>query len=245
MNAFKAQQHRWAKGSIQTARKLLPQVLRSQMPWRIKLEALFHLTNNMAYLLMAIPCFLWVPTLTTRYDTDRPWMLAFAAAMTLTTLCVVLYHVTCQRAAGNGIAKTLAVVPALLSLGIGLSLNNGRAVIEALAGHRSPFMRTPKYGVRRPGDRPRITYRLRHDWLTWLELAMAVYFAAGLAVAVHSERYLAIPFLLLFFSGFAYVGLSSLGRQIDRLLSVGALVACLSLLGFGVWITQALIAWAG
>ena len=245
MNAFKAQQHRWAKGSIQTARKLLPVLLRSQLPLHVKVEAVFHLTNNVAYLLMAIPVFLWVPTLNERYDTDHPWMLSFAAAMGLTTLCVVVYHLICQRAAGRSVRHTIKLVPALLSLGIGLSLNNGRAVIEALAGHRSPFMRTPKYGVRGAADRPGMAYHLRHGWLTWLELAVATYFAAGLYVAIHNERFLAVPFLLLFLAGFSYVGLSSLGRQFDRLLSFGSLAACLSLLGFGIWVTRALVAFAG
>ncbi len=245
MNAFKAQQHRWAKGSIQTARKILPLVLRSSLPWRVKVEAVLHLTNNMTYLLMAIPCFLWVPTLSARFDTDRPWMIAFATAMALTTLCVGTYHVVCQRAAGRSTWSTIKVMPALLSLGIGLSMNNGRAVMEALLGHRSPFMRTPKYGEGGTKTRRSFAYGLRHHWLTWLELALAGYFGVGLIVAVQSQRYVAIPFLLLFLAGFTYVGLSSLGRQMDRLLSLASLVACLSLLAFGLWVGRALLAFAG
>lgn len=251
MNAFKAQQHRWAKGSIQTARKLLPRILRSRLSFPVKLEALFHLSNNFTYLLMAIPCLLWVPTLSVRYDTDRPWMLAMAAAMGLTTTCVVLYHLVCQRAAGISTWRTVQVLPALLSLGIGLSVNNGRAVVEALVGHESPFHRTPKYGVQKEridsdrlaALRKGVTYTLRHHWLTWLEIALALYFTVGLAVAIQAERYVAMPFLLLFLFGFGYVGLSSLGRPLDRVLAVGSMAACLGLLGFVVWISQALV-WA-
>lgn len=243
MNAFKTQQHRWAKGSIQTARKILPLVWRSDLPWRIKLEASFHLTNNVAYLLMAIPCLLWVPTLSARYDTDRPWMLAFAGAMTLTTVCIVVYHLVGQRAAGQGVWRTLRVVPALLSLGIGLSVNNGRAVLEAVFGHSSAFLRTPKYGVKGAKDRPGLAYRLRHGFVTWLELALALYFAAGLWVAVESQRYLAIPFLGLFLAGFAYVGLSSLRPSLPGN-RPAAWAAVLSLVGAGFVITQALRALA-
>jgi hypothetical protein len=242
MNAFKRQQHRWAKGSVQTALKLLPRIMRSPLPWRIKLEALFHLANNLNYLFIAIPCLLWVPTLSRRYDTDEPWMLAMAGAMAATTLCVVGYHMTCQRAAGQSWSGTLRILPALLSLGIGLSLNNGRAVVEALVGHPSAFERTPKYGVtRRAATVKSMAYALRHDWLSWLELSMAAYFGFGLWFAIDSGRFIAIPFLLLFLAGFLYVGLSSLGRQIDQLLTVGSACACLGLLGFVAWISHAFL----
>jgi len=243
MNAFKTQQHRWAKGSIQTARKILPLVWRSRVPWRIKLEASFHLTNNLAYLLMAIPCLLWVPTLSARYDTDRPWMLAFAGAMTLTTLCIVVYHLVGQRAAGQSAWRTLRVVPALLSLGIGLSVNNGRAALEAVFGHSSAFLRTPKYGVTGTRGRPGLAYHLRHGFVTWLELALALYFAVGLWVAVESERYLAIPFLVLFLAGFSYVGFSSLRPALARS-RPAALAAILAVVGAGFVIAQALRALA-
>ena len=245
MGAFKAQQHRWAKGSIQTARKLLPLVLRSRLPWKVKLEAFFHLTNNMAYLLMVIPCFLWVPTLLRRFDTQHPIYLAFAAAFACTTLFVIAYHVACQMAAGQSFWKTIGLVPALLGLGIGMSLNNGKAVIEALLGHQSPFQRTPKYGTHgqnrdvhgQRGSEARF-YQVRVNALAWLELAMAAYFGVGLWIAVVYHRWLAIPFLLLFLGGFAYVGLSSLGHRLHRMVRVGSLGAALGLMILGVWISH-------
>jgi cellulose synthase/poly-beta-1,6-N-acetylglucosamine synthase-like glycosyltransferase len=248
MNAFKAQQHRWAKGGIQTARKLLPRIWRSRLPWRVKVEATFHLTSNVSYLLMTVPCLLWVPTLVTRYDTHHPWLLAIAATFGLTSVMVVVYHVVSQLVLGRSLRRTLLLSPALLALGLGLSLNNSRAVLEALAGHRSPFRRTPKSGVRRRGDAPGRAYSVRLDGLAWLELVAAAYFAAGVWIAVAQERFIAIPFLLIFLAGFAYVGLSSLGRQIDRVLAVGSLLAVLTLLGLGVWVLQGAlghVAWGG
>jgi hypothetical protein len=207
----------------------------------VKLEGFFHLSNNFTYLIMAIPCLLWVPTLSQRYDTDRPWMIAMAVAMTLTTACVVGYHFVCQRAAGRTVRETALVIPALLALGIGLSMNNGRAVLEALVGHESPFTRTPKFGVVGPDSRrSRLGYALRHNWFTWIELALASYFAVGLWVAIDAERYIAVPFLLLFLAGFGYVGLSSLGRRVDGLLAVSSIAACIALLGFVVWVSQAI-----
>ena len=251
MNAFKAQQHRWAKGSIQTARKLLARLARSRAPWPVKLEGLLHLTNNLTYLLMAVPVILWVPTLSVRFDTETAWMLALGSVMGATTLCVVAYHLTCQWAAGRSLRTTLAELPALLALGIGLSVNNGRAVMEALAGHVSPFHRTPKSGARdglTPGGTRHpsaltaagadFAYALRARWHTWLELALSLYFAFGLVLAVQSERWIAVPFLLLFLFGFGYVGLSSLGRPVDRMLRLGSATAGLAILGVLVWVGQ-------
>lgn len=250
MNAFKAQQHRWAKGSVQTARKLLPRILAGPYPFRVKLEALFHLTNNLTYLLMLVPVLLWVPTLTARTNTDEPWMIALATVMGLTTLCVVSYHLACQRAAGHGTRQTLRLMPALLSLGIGLSINNGRAVTEALMGHQSPFVRTPKYGVGREqiessawtALRQSWKYVASNHWMTWIEILLTVYFGAGLALAIQNERYIAIPFLMLFIVGFAYVGLSSLGRQVDRVLAAGSMGAGIALVCFVIWVSSG---WVG
>lgn len=243
MNAFKAQQHRWAKGSVQTARKLLGRVHRAPLPLRVKLESTLHLTSNLTYLLMTIPVLLWVPTLTARFDPERIWMLVLGATMTATTLCLVCYHLVCQRACGRSARRTLLQMPALLALGVGLSVNNARAVIEALAGHRSAFHRTPKSGARDGRHQRRgqgFAYALRARWHTALELALALYFAAGLAVAIENERWIAIPFLLLFLAGFGYVGLSSVGRPTAPLLRVGSAFAALALFVAALWAGQEL-----
>ena len=238
MNAFKAQQHRWAKGSVQTARKLLPRVCASSMPWRVKLEACLHLSNNVCYLLMTIPALLWVPTLQARYDSDRPWMLAVAGCMALTTLCVAGYHLISQRGQAP-LLRTLCELPPLLALGIGLSLNNGRAVLEGLLGHRSAFVRTPKHGaIGRAQPRLSPADRIGPNAWALLELAFAAYFAFGLVIAIAAGHWIAVPFLLLFLFGFAYVGLSSFGRMPQRWLAVGSLGACLSLALWLVWLSQ-------
>ena len=243
MNAFKAQQHRWAKGSVQTARKLLPRILRAPLPWPIRLEAFLHLTNNLSYLLMAVPVILWVPTLALRFDTHRPWAIALATVMSLTTLCVLSYHLACQRATGRRLWTTLGELPALVSLGIGLSVNNGRAVLEAIAGKPSPFLRTPKSGESAAGPvAPPRAYALRAHGFTWIELGLALYFGAGLVMAIHTERWLAVPFLLLFLLGFGYVGLASMGRPPHRLLHWGSIGACLGLAAMALWAGQA---WVG
>ena len=234
MNAFKTQQHRWAKGSVQTARKLLPAIWRSEGGWPVKLEAGFHLTNNLTYLLMTIPVLLWVPTLSARFDPERRAMLLLAATMGLTTVWAVSWHLVGQRAAGRRYRDILPEIPALLALGIGLSVNNARAVVEALAGNQSGFERTPKLGQ---NDSPQHAsrYTLPAHWASWAELVLALYFATGIAVAIINGRWIALPFLVLFLLGFLYVGLSSFGWRVDRLLLRGAQGAFAGLIVIILW----------
>jgi glycosyltransferase involved in cell wall biosynthesis len=234
MNAFKTQQHRWAKGSVQTARKLLPAIWRSEEGWPIKLEAGFHLTNNLTYLLMTIPVLLWVPTLSARFDPERRAMLLLAATMGLTTIWAVSWHLVGQRAAGRRYREILPEIPALLALGIGLSVNNARAVLEALLGKQSGFERTPKLGR---GDRASSNsrYNLPAHWASWAELLLALYFATGIWLAIINGRWIAVPFLVLFLLGFLYVGLSSFGWRVDRLLLRGAQGAVAGLLVIILW----------
>src|SRR3954465_15968831 len=68
MNAFKSQQHRWAKGSIQTCRKLLPRILQSNLPLRVTAEAFFHLSANFNYPLMCVLSVLMAPSMVIRYN---------------------------------------------------------------------------------------------------------------------------------------------------------------------------------
>ncbi|RKZ12647.1 glycosyl transferase family 2 [bacterium] len=232
MNAFKTQQHRWAKGSVQTARKLLPTILGGGERWPIKLEAGFHLTNNLTWLLMTLPVLLWVPTLSARFDPDRQAMMLVAGAMAMTTVWAVTWHLVGQRAAGRSYAQILPEIPALLALGIGLSMNNARAVMEALLGHESAFERTPKTGNTLQRGR---RYRMPAHWATWVELGLALYFAGGIVVAVRNERWIALPFLALFLLGFLYVSLSSFGWRMDRMLLRGAQAAVASLLLVVLW----------
>lgn len=246
MNAFKAQQHRWAKGSAQTALKLLARVLRADLPWQVKLESALHLTSNFTYVLMTGPILLWVPTLASGIADDDPRMLVLAGTMSLTTTCVLAYYLTGQHAAGRRLRSSIAELPALLALGIGMSVNNARAVLEALAGHDSPFLRTPKSG---DGTAARsslegFAYRLRARWHTWIELALALYFAGGIAIAIREQKWIALPFLLLFLFGFLYVGLGSLGRRSEGLLRVGAVAAGLAALAAIAWAsTEVLARW--
>jgi cellulose synthase/poly-beta-1,6-N-acetylglucosamine synthase-like glycosyltransferase len=212
MDSFKSQQHRWAKGSIQTGMKLLPAIWRSRVPLRVKLEATFHLSGNVAYLLMIVLSLLMFPSLLIRRQLDSPTSLWIDLALFVSaTLSISSFYLCSQREARRPWLESLRCLPLVMSLGIGLSVNNARAVVEALLGRRSEFTRTPKLGVveRDRGPRRR-AYRGRRSLFTLAEAALAVYFLwATLYCAAH-ELYASLPFLLLFLSGFAYTaGLST------------------------------------
>ena len=215
MNAFKSQQHRWAKGSIQTAKKLLPRIFKSELPRIVKIEAFFHLTNNLAYLLMVVLSILMPISVVIRFRhgwygvllLDFPF---FVAA----TLSVCTFYVASQREVGMGWAHRLKYLPFLMSLGIGLSINNARAVLEALVNHESGFTRTPKHGVIEKGGRKRWQQlRYRGDLASlqpFIEVALGLYLSYAVWFVIDRGVWASLPFLILFQVGFLYVGLMSL-----------------------------------
>src|SRR5215813_10552720 len=148
MNAFKSQQHRWAKGSIQTCRKLLPRILRANVPLGVKAEAFFHLTANFNYPLMCVLSVLMAPSMVIRYNMGWYEMLLIDVPLFFAaTFSFCNFYAVCQREIYPDWRTRLKYVPFLMSVGIGLSINNARAVVEALFRKPSEFARTPKYRI--------------------------------------------------------------------------------------------------
>src|SRR5438046_5248738 len=179
MNGFKSQQHRWTKGSIQTCKKLLAPIGRSELSFAIKPEATGHLTSNFAYLLLACLCVLLHPS------TGGPqagWMrtLLIDIPIFLTaSVSVAVFYICAQRELHpRGWLKEILLLPCLLALGVGLSLNNARAVLEAVFNHKSDFARTPKYGIERKAQPLRnCRYMPLKYVLPAAEMFFAVYFS--------------------------------------------------------------------
>jgi len=211
MNSFKLQQHRWAKGSIQTAIKLLIPILKSDYPWKVKVEAVFHLTNNVSYLLMVYLSLSMLPSMIIRFNMGWEETIWIDLVMLLAaTTPVTVFYLTAEKALYKNWYARALYIPFLMSLGIGIALNNGRAVLEALFGIKSGFKRTPKHGIEGTGgswsDKK---YFGRLNLTTVLELFMAIYFSYAIYLAATNHIYIAIPFLLLFQFGFGYVFLAS------------------------------------
>ncbi len=215
MNGFKSQQHRWTKGSVQTCKKLLPAIWRSTLPVRIKVEATAHLTSNFAYLLLAFLCVLLHPV--TGGLGHGVWrsILIDIPVFFAASLSVGVFYICAQRELyPKTWAKEILLMPFLLALGIGLSLNNAKAVLEAVFNRPSEFKRTPKYGIEGKSTRAWRTSRYLPlaTILPVAEFAFAIYFTYFMVSAVIHRQYFSLPFLMLFEIGFWYVALTSVAQ---------------------------------
>jgi cellulose synthase/poly-beta-1,6-N-acetylglucosamine synthase-like glycosyltransferase len=215
MNAFKSQQHRWAKGSIQTCRKLLPRILRSDLPLGVKVEAFFHLTANFNYILMCILSVLMFPSMVIRYNMGWYEMLLIDIPLFFAaTFSFCNFYTVCQREIHKDWRARIKYVPFLMSVGIGLSVNNTRAVFEALFNKQSEFARTPKYRIEADADEwVGKKYRQSVAVQPLIELALGLYFTATVFYALANQIYGTLPFLVLFQVGFLYTGLLSIVQQ--------------------------------
>ena len=188
------------------------------MPWRVKSEALIHLTNNGAYLLMLLLSLLVFPAMYLRRGQPVEILLwvdlpLFVAA----TGSVLLFYLVSQMARGEGWARRLWQLPSLMGLGIGLSVNNTRAILEGLLGKETPFHRTPKFDIRgTEGTTKGKEYRGLPSGTALIELALSLYFAVILVFTIRHGLFGAIPFVLLFLFGYLYVGVLSVRMDSAR-----------------------------
>ena len=220
INGFKSQQHRWTKGAVQVAKKVLPRIWRSDFPLKIKVEATFHLTANICYILMLLMALLTLPVLSIR--THLGWerlLIIDLPLFSFATMAISGFYIASQRALYADWKRQIKLLPMLMAVGMSLCINNTRAVFEGLIGHESPFLRTPKYGVTNAVHGPlKRAYSSRRTILALGELGMASYFAFALYHAWHTGLYMGLPFLLLFHVGFLYTGsLSSAQEWFQRL----------------------------
>ncbi len=215
MNSFKSQQHRWAKGSIQTCLKLMPQILSSNLPPGVKAEAFFHLSANFNYLLMTVLSILMFPAMWVRYNMGWSEMLLIDVPLFFAaTASVANFYMVSQRELYPDWRQRLKYLPFLMSIGIGLCVNNTRAVIEALFGNQSEFARTPKYGIERKSDEwVGKKYHQAVGIQSIIELALGLYFTGTVFYALVNQIYGTLPFLMLFQIGFLYTGLLSILQQ--------------------------------
>jgi cellulose synthase/poly-beta-1,6-N-acetylglucosamine synthase-like glycosyltransferase len=215
MNAFKSQQHRWAKGSIQTCRKVLPLILQADLPFKVKAEAFFHLTANFNYVLMILLSLLMFPAMWVRYNMGWTEVLVIDVPIfIMATLSVFNFYVMSQREIYADWKTRVKYLPIVMAIGIGLAVNNTRAVFEALLRHESAFARTAKYGIeRRVDDWHHKKYHQSMLIQPFLELALGLYFTAAVIYALSNGIFGTLPFLVLFQFGFLYPALTSLYQQ--------------------------------
>jgi cellulose synthase/poly-beta-1,6-N-acetylglucosamine synthase-like glycosyltransferase len=216
MTAFKVQQARWAKGLIQTAKKLMWRIWAAPVPLHRKIEAWFHLTANLSYPLMIVLSALLLPAMIVRFYQGWFQMLYIDLPLFLAAfLSVSSFYLTSQRELyPNNWKRTFCFLPFLMAMGIGLTITNARAVLEALLGIKSPFARTAKYRIETGGRPVRASqYRRRAGWIPFIEVGIGTYFAATVYYAIDNRNFATVPFLLLFVLGYYYTGFLTLLQE--------------------------------
>ena len=213
MRAFKVQQHRWAKGTIEVMKKILPDILKAPISLRNKVEASLHLTANITYLLMFVDSlFFLLPSVHIRQEMG-PNVLAWLdlPIFAFASLSHAYFFMSGQKRLYGRMLDKIFILPALLATSIGLGVNNGRAVMEALVGHKTGFVRTPKVGSKPDKTSLNKAYAAHsEDWSTRLELSLALVYTAFLLWAMSQSYWIVIPFLTLFSVGFFYISILSL-----------------------------------
>ncbi|HXU09490.1 MAG TPA: glycosyltransferase [Blastocatellia bacterium] len=217
INAFKSQQRRWAKGVVQVGMKLLRRMWHDpRLPLRVKLEQFFRLTGNLAAPLVIVLALINFPILIVRYNQGLFHLFALdVPILTFSTLSVIVYYVVTQRYLHPDTwKKSLKYIPFVMSMGIALTFSNARAVLEAVLGVKTPFVRTPKYRIENTSDTIWVkkSYVPRRLELPVLELLFAVYFVFTIWYAVDSGIFGTLPFLMIYLCGYAYAAAMSIAQ---------------------------------
>ncbi len=207
INAFKSQQHRWAKGSIQTAKKNLGRLFKSDVSYLVKLQAFLHLTHYMVHPMMLLVVLTSIPMLYSQWFFDS---LAFPI-MIFTLLCLATcgpssMYLYSQRVLYYDWKSRIKILPFLMCLGTGIAVNNTKAVLEAFLNRKSGFIRTPKYGIKKREDNwSSKKYSIPLNAISMLEFFLGLYSLSGLVLFLFFSKYLVSPFLFIYTSGFFYV----------------------------------------
>jgi len=214
---FQLQQSRWAKGLTQVAIKLLPTILRSKLPWRVKAEAFFHLTPNISYPLMIAVSALMLPVMIVRFYMGWFQMVVIDLPLIIASFWSIsaFYVIAHRELFPKTWKRAFLFLPALMAAGVALTIINSRSVLEALCGYQTGFARTPKYAIggQQKVHLENIQYRSRSGWLPYAEVLVGTFFLAMVLFAIESFNYLAVPFLLLFVGGDYWAGFTTLWAE--------------------------------
>ena len=195
------------QGSIQTAKKNLGKIVKARLPLLVKIQSFLHLTHYMVHPLMIIVVITSIPMLFTRwFFADLSYPLLFFTLFCLATLGPSNMYIFSQRILYTDWKKSIRYLPFLMCLGTGISVNNTKAILEALFGFRSGFVRTPKYGIERKDDTwYGKLYSIPFSAISIIELLLGIYSLAGLFLFIFFCKYFISPFLLIYTAGFFYV----------------------------------------
>ena len=207
ITAFKSQQHRWAKGSIQTAKKILVKLFKADIPILVKIQAFLHLTHYMVHPMMLMVVLTSIPMLYTQwFFTHLAYPIIIFTLLCLATCGPSSMYLFSQHILYKNWKSRIKFLPLLMFLGTGIAVNNTKAILEALLNIKSGFVRTPKYGIKLKGERwEGKGYSIPLTSMSIFEFFMGLYSLTGLLLFLFCSKYLISPFLLIYTAGFFYV----------------------------------------
>lgn len=219
INALKAQQFRWTKGHIETAKKILPLVWRSNVPFRVKLQATFHLSNNLAFPFILLAGILNVPLIFIKNSGPHELFFNIMSVFVLAFFSSFMFYLYSQKDVHSDWRRKIALFPLFMAGSMGFAVNNTRAVVEGLLSRKSEFVRTPKF--KSEGNQGATVKNNKYlnkkvGFSVYVELLLAAYCLIGVAASIYFLEIAALPFHLLFFLGFAFVSLLSLKNAYNK-----------------------------
>jgi cellulose synthase/poly-beta-1,6-N-acetylglucosamine synthase-like glycosyltransferase len=218
INALKTQQFRWTKGAIETAKKILPLVWRSNIPLRVKLQSTFHLTNNIVFPFILLTAILNVPLIFIKNSGPHQIYFAILSVFVLAFVSSFLFYLYSQKDIRSDWRKKIVLFPLFMAGSMGFAVNNSRAVIEGLLNRKSEFVRTPKFKVVSERDtwmgKKYLSKKI--EFSVFVEAIMAVYCLVGIASSIYFLEIAALPFQILFFLGFFFVSYTSIKHALTK-----------------------------
>ncbi|MBF8295294.1 MAG: Glycosyltransferase [Bacteroidetes bacterium] len=217
VNALKSQQFRWTKGAIETARKILPEVWRSNIPLRVKIHSTFHLTNNLAFPFILLAGILNVPLIFIKQQGGHDLYFAMMSVFVLAFIGSFMFYMFSQKAVYPDWRRRLLLFPLFMAGSMGFAVNNSRAVFEGLIKKRSEFVRTPKYKIEGKTDSWMLKkyVPMKLNWVVFVEIALAVYCFFGVISSLYYLEIAAVPFQLLYCMGFSFVSALSIKHALE------------------------------
>jgi cellulose synthase/poly-beta-1,6-N-acetylglucosamine synthase-like glycosyltransferase len=218
INALKAQQFRWTKGAIETAKKILPLVWKSKIPLRVKLQSTFHLSNNLVFPFILLAAILNVPLIFVKNSGSHEVYFALMSVFVLAFISTFLFYLYSQKDVRSDWRKKIVLFPLFMAGSMGLAVNNSRAVFEGLMNRKSEFIRTPKFKVVDEKDswtgKKYLNSKIGLSVI--IESIMAVYCLIGIVSSIYFLELAALPFQLLFFTGFSFVAITSIKHALSK-----------------------------
>jgi cellulose synthase/poly-beta-1,6-N-acetylglucosamine synthase-like glycosyltransferase len=212
MLAFKLQQFRWAKGSIQCAKKLIGQIWKADLSPVVKFQAMMHLTGYSAHPLMLILILISIPLMLVTTPETNALRISLESAWSIFMWPAIfgppfLYFHAQKDLYPKSWYRRIGRIFLLAILGTGISWSNSRAVFAGLSNTGANFRRTPKFDIKHKSDRwENKAYKIPLDATAWIELGLCTYSVIACAIALYKGLYMTLPFMVLYAVSYGYVG---------------------------------------